>query len=231
MAGAVTLLDKYLNGNELIWDADGNLDASTLDTGDYFVLGGVRFYSFTSALTENSTATSAPAGSYAFTSNATGKNKIFYSDGAAWQAASNPITGVQYAEATISSAAITATTAGNLGHAAGVEVVAAPGAGKAIEFMSALVIYDFGVAAYGDGGNVGVKYTGSDLVSGVVSNANSLAAAGDKVALLLAAVPTNNQALVNTGLSLTAATAFSQPGTAVGVARIKIAYRTHSTGL
>lgn len=138
---------------------------------------------------------------------------------------------VQYAEATISSANITGTSAGQLGHAAGVEVVAAPGAGKVIEVISCAVIYDFATAAYTDGGNVGLKYTGSDLVTGVVSAANSLAAAGDKVALLLPAVPTNNQMLTNTGLSLTAATAFTQPGTAAGVVRVKVAYRVHTTGL
>lgn len=213
------------------FDTSGNFDMSSMPTGTYINIGGVRLYQFTTAITENSTATSAPAGSYGFTSHATGKNKIFYSDGSLWQAVVGGATGVLYGEATISSAAITATTAGNLGHAAGVEVVAAPGAGKAIEFMSALVIYDFATAAYTDGGNVGVKYTGSDLVSGVVSAANSLAAAGDKVALLLAAVPTNNQALTNTGLSLTAATAFTQPGTAAGVVRVKIAHRIHTTGL
>lgn len=228
---AASLGSPHGLGYKAAFDESGNLVASSMPTGTYINIGGVRLYQFTTAITENSTATSAPAGSYGFTSHATGKNKIFFSDGAAWQAVVGGATGVLYAEATISSAAITATTAGNLGHAAGVEVVAAPGAGKAIEFMSALVIYDFGVAAYGDGGNVGVKYTGSDLVSGVVSAANSLAAAGDKMALLLAAVPTNNQALVNTGLSLTAATAFTQPGTATGVARIKIAHRIHTTGL
>lgn len=43
------------------------------------------FYSFTTAITANTTVTTAPAGSMAVTSNATGVGKLFVSDGAKWQ--------------------------------------------------------------------------------------------------------------------------------------------------
>lgn len=46
-------------------------------------VAGVYFYS--TAITANSTTTTAPAGSLGMTSNATGLGKLFYSDGAKWQ--------------------------------------------------------------------------------------------------------------------------------------------------
>lgn len=67
------------------FDTSGNFDMSSMPTGTYISIGGVRFYNFTTAITENSTVTTAPAGSYAFTSHTTGKTKIFYSDGSVWQ--------------------------------------------------------------------------------------------------------------------------------------------------
>jgi hypothetical protein len=138
---------------------------------------------------------------------------------------------VQYAEVSIPSADIVSVSAGKFGHAAGQEVVASPGAGKAIEFLSATVIYDFAVAAYTGGGNITVNFAASDPVSGLVSAANSVGAAADKIALVLAAVPTNNQLLAATALNLVSAAAFTQPGTAAGVIRVKVAYRVHTTGL
>lgn len=228
MAAAVSLLDKYNNGLSLAFDGDGNLDASSMSTGDYFVIGGVRFYQFTTAITEGVTTTSAPAGSYGFTSNATGKDRIFYSDGTYWQ----NISKVQYAEVSISAADIVATGAGKLGHANGYPLVAAPGAGLAIEFLSAVVILDYATAAYTDGGNVSVNYGGGGAVlSATVSAANSIGGSADKIALLIPVTPTNNQLAANTALNLVAASAFTQPGTAAGVVRVKVRYCIHVTGL
>lgn len=231
MAGSVVLLSKYGRGEQAIFDESGNLDASTMPTGSYVNFGGVRHYHFTSAITANETATSAPAGSYAYTSHATGRGRVFYSDGSLWQAVVAQ-GGVQYAEATISAADIVATAAGKLGHAAGYPVVAAPGAGLAIEFLSGVVILDFGVTAYTDGGNVTFNYSGGGAaVSGAVSAANSVGGSADKTALVLAVAPTNNQLTANAGINLVAATAFTNPGTATGVVRVKVAYRVHVTGL
>jgi hypothetical protein len=42
-------------------------------------------YFLTSAITANTTVTTAPAGSLATTSNATGLGKLFISDGSKWQ--------------------------------------------------------------------------------------------------------------------------------------------------
>ncbi|HWT01197.1 MAG TPA: hypothetical protein VN256_13190 [Pyrinomonadaceae bacterium] len=232
MAGSVVLLDKYNRGLSGFFDENGNLDFSSMESGKYVTIGGIRIYNFTTAITEGETATSAPAGSFAFTSHATGNNKIFRSDGSLWQAASGALTGVQYAEATISAADIVSTSAGKLGHANGYPLVAAPGAGYAIEFRSAVIILDFGVAAYADGGNVTVNYAGGGAaVSAAVSAANSIGGAADKVAVVQAAVPTNNQLAANTGLNLVAASAFTNPGTATGVVRVKVRYAVHATGL
>jgi hypothetical protein len=138
---------------------------------------------------------------------------------------------LRYAEVTITAAQITATGAGNLGHADGVPLVAAPGSGKVIELVSASLIYDYATAAYGAGGNITVNYAGGAALTGIVSNANSLGASGDKVVVLYPLTTVAVPLLVNTGLNLVAAVAYTQPGTAAGVARVKVVYRVHTTGL
>lgn len=51
----------------------------------YVEINGIREYYLKTAITHNVTPTTAPAGSYARTSNVTGRGKLFYSDGAKWQ--------------------------------------------------------------------------------------------------------------------------------------------------
>lgn len=65
-------------------DASGNLIGPGV-SGSYMQFGAVRMYGFSTAITANSTNTNAPAGSLAFTSNATGRGRLFYSDGSKWQ--------------------------------------------------------------------------------------------------------------------------------------------------
>jgi hypothetical protein len=130
-----------------------------------------------------------------------------------------------YVEVAISSANI----AGMF--AAPVEVIAAQ-AGKAIEIVSAVLIYDYDTDAYTGGGDIGLIYAGGTAVTGVVTAANSLGAAGDKIAYLAPVVPTNNQLLSGTAVQITNASgAFVDGGPAAGVARLQISYRTHTTGL
>jgi hypothetical protein len=50
---------------------------------------GTEFHWLTTAITANSTLTSAPAGSFAITSHATGRGALFYSDGTKWQASNS----------------------------------------------------------------------------------------------------------------------------------------------
>jgi hypothetical protein len=54
-------------------------------SGSYTTFGAVRIYGFSTAITANTTTTSPPAGSIAFTTNATGRGRVFYSDGTKWQ--------------------------------------------------------------------------------------------------------------------------------------------------
>ena len=62
---------------------DGNATWA-LDTGKYIEIAGIREYYFTTAITTNVTATTAPVGSFAKTSHATGRGKIFTSNGSVW---------------------------------------------------------------------------------------------------------------------------------------------------
>lgn len=134
-------------------------------------------------------------------------------------------------EVVISAADITATTAGKLGHAAGVPLVANPGADYLAELVSAVLIYDFDTAAYTAGGNITVNENGGSALTGVVSAANSLGAASDKIATFVPLAVTAANRNANKGLNLVAATAFTQPGTAAGVVRVHVQYRLHKLGL
>ena len=74
------------NGSGPYQFTDGNVNAEKLVGGTILQFsGGVQFHGLDTAITANTTTTSAPAGSLAITSNATGKGKLFVSDGAKWQ--------------------------------------------------------------------------------------------------------------------------------------------------
>ena len=111
-----------------------------------------------------------------------------------------------------------------------VEVVAGE-TGKVIEFLGANLVYDRDTATYGAGGNVSIiEEDGSD-VSTVAANTDSFGSATDELNILkpLAA---SYQPTSGKGLAITnASTAFTDPGTAVGVGRLQISYRVHTTGL
>lgn len=63
----------------------GSVLSLTLNSDGYLSINGKRFYFLTTAITANSTTTSAPAGSFAVTTHATGLSSIFRSDGTKWQ--------------------------------------------------------------------------------------------------------------------------------------------------
>lgn len=58
---------------------------STATTGATIANATAGLYFLTTAITANSTTTSAPVGSLATTTNATGTGKLFISDGTKWQ--------------------------------------------------------------------------------------------------------------------------------------------------
>lgn len=84
MARNATFLLDRVNGYKASMDSSGNVSGSGV-SGTYVQIGAMRIYGFSSAITGNSTLTSSPAGSIAFTSHATGRGVLFYSDGTKWQ--------------------------------------------------------------------------------------------------------------------------------------------------
>jgi hypothetical protein len=74
------------NGGGAYQFSDGNLSAAKAVGGTILKFaGGVEFHGLSTAITANTTTTTAPAGSMAITSNATGAGKLFVSDGSKWQ--------------------------------------------------------------------------------------------------------------------------------------------------
>ena len=134
---------------------------------------------------------------------------------------------------TLTAATIVGTTAGTLGHASGVNLVAAPSSAYALQFVRAIAIYDYATAAYTGGGNdTSIRLgSGGAAITGVVTSANLLGAAGDKIVrfepLATAALPVS----VGVAISINSTTAWTQPGTAAGVCRIYTTYRAVTTGL
>lgn len=132
---------------------------------------------------------------------------------------------------TITAAQIIATTAGGFGHAAGLVLVADPGAGSIVDLITALVVNDRAVAAYTDGGNITVNRNGGAAVTGLVSAANSLGNAADTRTLLRPLAAAGEVLADNKGLNLVTSAAFTNPGTAAGVLRVTTRYRVYETGL
>jgi hypothetical protein len=58
---------------------------STASSGAVASNANAGVYILSTAITANTTTTSAPAGSLGITTNATGLGKLFYSDGSKWQ--------------------------------------------------------------------------------------------------------------------------------------------------
>ena len=115
---------------------------------------------------------------------------------------------------------IVGTSAGDLGHADGVELVAATG-GQIICPVAAVINYTFDTAAYTGGGDITAGYEGGAAATGVIAAASSLGAGASNVTIVKAL---SGVALVNTALVLRAASGFTQPGTAAGTATVSTYY-------
>src|SRR3972149_3482378 len=110
-------------------------------------------------------------------------------------------------------------------------LVAAPGAGYALEFVSALFIYDYTAAYTESDDNLAVRYTDGSgtVVSLTLETTGLLDATADKISTIspLATDPliTANAALVlhNTGNG--------ELGGTGSACRVKVAYRVHKTDL
>lgn len=75
VTGAVTAAGA-VTGGSFVSSASSGAVASNANAGIYIL---------STAITANSTTTSAPAGSLGITTNATGLGKLFYADGTKWQ--------------------------------------------------------------------------------------------------------------------------------------------------
>ena len=74
------------NGGSAYQVSDGNVEADKLLGGPALIAtSGAGIYFLTTAITANTTTTTAVAGSIGVTTNATGVGKLFVSDGAKWQ--------------------------------------------------------------------------------------------------------------------------------------------------
>lgn len=74
------------NGSGPYQFSDGNTDAAKLIGGNIITAStGAGLYFLDTAVTANSTTTTAPAGSIGVTTSATGVGKMFISDGTKWQ--------------------------------------------------------------------------------------------------------------------------------------------------
>lgn len=114
-----------------------------------------------------------------------------------------------------------------------VSVVAAPGAGFVLEFLGAVLIYDFATAGYGGGGDVTIRYGGGGTtLSTTVTAANSFGAAADRIANIKMLDTAGGVLLTaNTALVITNATGAFTDAPSNGVGRLKIHYAIHKTGL
>lgn len=132
---------------------------------------------------------------------------------------------IQSVTVTLTPATIVGNAAGDLAEAAGVVLVPAE-AGKIHEFISAVLSYDFGVAAYTGGGDDVVIRNGTTAVSAPIAKADLLADTEDDIAYVGALSAADIKLTANSALNIYAGTAFTNPGTAAGTCKVHVLYRT-----
>ena len=150
------------------------------------------------------------------------------------QATAKSISSTELADNTIKTATVTltpttivGTDAGDLGHSAGVELVAAPGTSYILEFVSAVLSYDFGTAAYTGGGDDLVIRQGTTSVSAAIAAADLLGDSADDIAYVNALSAADIKLTANSNLNIKS-TAFTNPGSAAGTCKVHVQYRVHA---
>lgn len=134
---------------------------------------------------------------------------------------------IQTAKVTLTADKIVGTGAGCIGHADGAVLVAAPGDGKCLEFVSAVLSYTFGTAAYTGGGDDLVIRQGTTAMTAPIAKADLLADTEDDIAYVNALSAADIKVTANSTLNLKG-TALTQPGTAAGTLDVFITYRVHT---
>lgn len=118
---------------------------------------------------------------------------------------------------------------GQLHHTAGVVLVAAPGAKFVLQFITALVIYDYDTAVYGGfSGNLKIR-SGTTEVAPSITTIPLESVNEDKIIMVNASE--NEEISANETLNLYRSQACTQPGTAAGIIRVHLIYLLHPTGL
>lgn len=108
------------------------------------------------------------------------------------------------------------------------ELVAVPGIGKIVEFMSAVLFLDYGGTQYAGGGNIIVRTRGGTPItlSQIVTSAASINLAHDNYAIMLAVnTPVLLAADVNKGIELYCSGDHTAGGG--GTMKVKVSYRIH----
>ena len=131
---------------------------------------------------------------------------------------------------TIDSTNIAGSDVGDIGHSAGAILVAAPTSDYTLEFVSAVIFYDYSGAAFAGGGDDLVVQLGTVSQSGVVAAADLLTASGDKITMLTPLSAADLPMTVGTTLNLQGTAYTNDAGTATGSLRVHITYRRHTTG-
>lgn len=110
------------------------------------------------------------------------------------------------------------------------ELVCAPGGAYVNEFISAVLLLDYGTATYATNGDLTVRETNGSgtAVSDTVAAADFLHKTTDFVRVVQA-LSADTAVLANKALVLCCGT--GNPATGDGVVRVRTAYRVHETGL
>ncbi|MBA7700398.1 hypothetical protein ES703_109112 [subsurface metagenome] len=137
---------------------------------------------------------------------------------------------------TLTATEIVGNDEGDIGHVDGAILVAAPSSGYILQYIDALLIYDYDIVAYTGGSNDIVIQLGSSgtqlAVTKAIAKSFLLGASGDKIYSPYKEYSGQVGLPVPTGAAISiAGTAFAQPGTAAGVLRCYVTYNIIKTGL
>lgn len=180
------------------------------------VVGGVEVVSSTGAITADIQATAGSIGTAELANNAVTSAKL-------------DVSTIQYAEVSLTNANVL-----NL-RATPITLVAAPGAGKFVEFISAQLLFDY-VGAYTEStDNMAIKYENGSgtAVSETIEATGFVDATADTV---INVKPTTSAALAKTAIENKVLCLHNTGdgeyggGNAGNAVRVKVAYRVHTTG-
>lgn len=138
--------------------------------------------------------------------------------------------------ATLTPDDIVGASTGHFGHVDGVVLVAAPTSGYILQYIDAILIYDYDTAAYTAGSNDTVIQIGSGgtqlaVIKGIAKSF-LLGASGDKIYAPYKEYSGQVGLPVPTGAAISiTGTAFTQPSDAAGVLRCYVTYNVITTGL